>query len=199
MPRRTPGTEDFVTHYSEVLVPLAKEGLKQLQSLPATPPAAPPQTAQGGPVVNAEEIQKQRASMQRSMKKAVELGPKVEKLSCDAAQFLRDRKSKEALPKQQDALKLLKEIAEPLPKQNPPPEQNSKDQNKQNQNKQNQKQQDQKQRDQQQDQKQQQQEESQQQAEAAIRQVQERQQQRQEMGKKLQQSMSRPGNVEKDW
>ncbi len=191
--------QDFVTHYSEVLVPLAKEGLKQLQSLPATPPAAPPQTAQGGPVVNAEEIQKQRASMQRSMKKAVELGPKVEKLSRDAAQFLRDRKSKEALPKQQDALKLLKEIAEPLPKQNPPPEQNSKDQNKQNQNKQNQKQQDQKQRDQQQDQKQQQQEESQQQAEAAIRQVQERQQQRQEMGKKLQQSMSRPGNVEKDW
>ena len=53
--------QDFVTHYSEVLVPLAKEGLKQLQSLPATPPAAPPQTAQGRPGRQCRGVQKQRA------------------------------------------------------------------------------------------------------------------------------------------
>jgi hypothetical protein len=191
--------QDFVTRYSEVLVPLAKEGLKQLQSVAPTPPAASPQSAQGGPAVNPEEIQKQREGMQRSMEKAVELGPKVETLAREAAQRLRDRKPAEASPKQQEALKLLKEIAEPLPKQKPPPQQNPKDQNKQNQNKQDQNKQDPKQQNQKQQEQKQQQEDSQQQAEAAIRQVQERQQKRQEMGKQLQQYLSRPGKVEKDW
>ena len=187
--------QDFVTRTSEVLAPLAKQGLEQLKSAPTAP--AVPQAGPGGkgaPAVSAEEAEKQREGLKQSMEKAVQLAPKVEKLSGDAAQLLRDRKPAEALPKQQEALKLLKEIAEPLPKQKP--EQNQ-DQDKPDQDKQEQKQQ---QKDQKQpDQKEQQQEASQQQAESAIRQVQERQQQRQEREKQLQRYLSRPGKVEKDW
>ena len=140
--------------------------------------------------------------MKRSMEKAVELGPKVEKLSAEAAQLLRDRKSAEALPKQQEALKLLKEIAEPLAQAE---SQAGSESNKTRTSRiriasRIKKQQDQKTtgpeagseataaratR--------------KQQAEAAIRQVQERQQKRQEMEKQLQQYMSRPGKVDKDW
>jgi len=187
--------QDFVTRYSETLVPLAKEGLKQLQSGPATPPTTPPKGAQGAPAVDPAEMEKQREGLRQSMEKAIELGPKVEKLSGEAVELLRDRKPAEALPKQQEALRLLKEIAEPLPKQNPPQDQKQQDQNKQERNKQEQGKQDQKQP----DPKEQQQEASQQQAEAAIRQVEDRQQQRKEMEKQLQRYLSRPGNVEKDW
>ena len=185
--------QDFVTHYSEALVPLAKEGLKQLQSQPATPPATPPPAAKGGPGANADEMQKQREGLQRSMEKAVELGPKVEKLSGEAVQLLRDRKASDALPKQQECLKLLKEIAEPLPKQDQS-QQDKQDQKEQGQDKQDQQQQDQKEQE-----KQQQQQASQQQAEAAIQQAQQRQEQRKEMEKQLQRYLGRPGNVEKDW
>ena len=51
----------------------------------------------------------------------------------------------------------------------------------------------------QQEKKDQKQDSSHQQAESAIRQVQQRQQQRQDMEKKMQRYLSRPGNVEKDW
>ena len=129
--------------------------------------------------------------------KAVELAPKVEKLSGEAAGLLRDRKPAAALPKQQEALKLLKEIAEPLPKQGQQ-QPNEEDQKKQDQDKQDQRQeanQDQKQP----DPKQQRQDASRQQTEAAIRQVQERQQKRQELEKRLRRYMSSPGKVDKDW
>ena len=136
--KETAWDQDFVTRYSEILVPLAKEGLEQLQSMPATPllPHAAFQTGMAARLADAEELQKQREGLKRSMEKALELGPKVEKLSGEAVHLLRDRKPAEALPKQQEAFKLLKEIAEPLPKQNPKQDQNQQDQNKQDQNKQ---------------------------------------------------------------
>lgn len=194
--------QDFVTRYSEVLVPIAKEGLKQLQSATTVPLAGPATAAKGGPAANSQQNGKQLEGMQQSMKKAVELGPKVEKLSDEAAQLLRNRKPADALSRQQEALKLLKEIAAPLPKQNPPQQKqqtpNKQDQSKQDQNEQKQKDQGEKQQNQQ-NPEQQQKDAAQQHAEAAIRQVQERQQQRQEMGKQLQRYQTRPGNVEKDW
>ena len=191
--------QDFVTRYSEVLVPLAKAGLEQLQSTPAPPtPTAPSPAGKADPAAGADDAQKQREGLKRSMEKAVELGPKVEKLSGEAAQRLRDHKPAEALPKQQEALKLLKEIAEPLPKQNPQQDESKQDQNKQDKDK-DQKQQQSKQDQKQQDQKQEQQDNARQQAEASIRQVEQRQEQRKDMEKQLQRYLSRPGNVEKDW
>jgi len=200
--------QEFVTHYGEDLVPLARQTLKHLESMPVAPgpssarPSNPPGAA---PPPNAEELQKQQDALKRALAKAIELGPRIEKLSAEAAQLLRDRKSAEALPQQQEALKLLKEIAELLPKQNPKQDQDQRNQDQSDQNKQDKKRQE-KPEDKQQskpdtkEQKQSEQSEAaQQQAEAQIRQVQERQQKRQEMEKQLQRYILRPGNVDKDW
>ncbi len=197
--------QDFITRYSELLPPLAKESLRQLEATPTAP--VPPSTPSAKPNSNssstdAAALQKQRDGLKQSMEKAVELGPKIEKLSGEAVQLFRDRKPAEALPKQQEALKLLKEIAEPLPKQDQMQMQN---QNQPNQDKQDKKQQDKPDKKQQpkSDQKEQKQDEqreaAQQQAEAEIRQVQERQQKRQEMEKQLQRYLIKPGKVDKDW
>jgi Ca-activated chloride channel family protein len=190
--------QDFVTRYAEVLAPLAKAGLKQLESTPAAPSSggsSAPAKPGSGP--SEEDLQKQREGLKKSMEKAVELAPKVEKLSGEAAASLRNRKPAEALPKQQEALKLLKEIAEPLPKQKPQKDENKKDENKQDQ----QQKQDQKpsKQDEKQQQQKEQQESAQQQAEAAIRQVQERQHERQEKEKQLRRYLLRSNKVDKDW
>ncbi len=191
--------QDFVTRYSEVLVPLAREGLKQLESMPAARPAAaaPPQSGQNGSAPSDEKLQQQREGLKRSMEKAVELGPEVEKLAGEAAQLLHDQKPVNASPKQEEVLKLLKQIAEPLPKQDQQENQDKQDQNKRDEKQQDQKQskQDQKQP----DKKPREEESSRQQAETAVRRVQQRQQERQEMEKKMQRYQPRPGNVEKDW
>ena len=225
--------QEFVTRYAEILTPLAKAGLKQLSAMEASPPAAgsapanpnagaDPNASDKDAAQKAEELKQQREAIKRSMEKAVEAAPVVEKLSSEAAGLLRERKPEEALPKQQEALKLLEEIAKLLPKQKP--EDQKKDQDKQDQQKQDQDKQDQKDKDQEkkdqekkdqqkqdqdkkdqkkQDEKQQEKpkpkDASQQQAEAALRQVQDRQQQRQEKEKALQRYLTRPGNVEKDW
>ena len=194
--------QEFVTRYSELLAPLAKQGLKQLESMPAAglPSGTPSKSGSATLSTDGEELQKQREGLKQSMEKAVELGPKVERLSSQAVQLLRDRKPAEALPKQQEALKLLKEIAEPLPKQD-----QNQDQKKQDENKQDKKQPDKPDEKQQpkpdpKEQKQNEQREAaQQQAETQLRQVQNRQQKRQEMEKQLQRYLIRPGTVDKDW
>ena len=124
--------QEFVTRYSEILAPLAKEGLKQLESTPASPvPSGTRRPSRAAAALQPTPKNSRNSGTVSSdrMEKAVELGPKVEKLSGEAVQLLRDRKPAEALPKQQEALKLLKEIAEPLPKQD-----QKQDQDKQNQN-----------------------------------------------------------------
>jgi hypothetical protein len=198
--------QEFVTRYSEMLAPMAKEGLKQLESTAQSP--LPPSTSSATPsggtsATDAEKAQKQREALKKSMEKAVELGPRIESLSDDAVQLLRDRKPGEALPKQQEALKLLKEIADLLPKQD-----QNQDQDEQNQNKQDQKKKDQKQdksdqkqqpKPDQKDEKQNERETAQQQAEAEIRQVQERQEKRREMEKQLRRYLISSGTVDKDW
>jgi hypothetical protein len=193
--------QDFVTRDAELLAPLAKEGLKHLPpagAAPSPPGGSPAAPGAGPPAAGAADLQKQREGLEKSMHKAVELAPKVERLSARAAQLLRDRKPAEALPNEQEALKLLKEIADPLPKQGRQPEQDQKKENPQNRDKPDQKpspKPDQKPP----DEKQQQQEARQQQTEAAIRQVQERQQKRREMEKQLERYLSSPGKVDKDW
>jgi len=197
--------QGFVGRWSEALPPKAQQGLKDLEAQASAAPSPAPQTAQQAPV-DPEEEKKQREGLRRSMQLAITLAPKVQKLSNEATEALRDGHPKEALPKQQEALKLLKEIAEPLPKKPPqeqPQQQPNEDQKQQDQQQQPQ-QGDQKKDDQQkQDQQQQSQPKPdqmpQQQAEAVLRQAQQRQQQRQQMEKQLQDRLYRPGPVEKDW
>ena len=149
--------------------------------MPATPmaggSAAP---AKPGTASSEDDAQKQRDGLKKSMEKAVELAPKVEKLSGEAAELLRDCKQVEALPK-------------------PQKDDKKKDDNKQDQKQQQDKKDSKPDEKKQDEKKQQQQDPAQQKADSAIRQVQDRQQQRQEKEKQMQRYLLRSAKVDKDW
>ncbi len=207
----------FVGRWSDAMPAKAQQGLKELETtesaaatasgtVPA-PTGVGPTGPTGAAVADPEAEKKQREGLRRSMQLAITLAPKIHTLSGEAAGALKGRKPAAALPKQQEALKLLKEIAEPLPKQQQPQEQEPQD-SKQDEKQQDQPQGDQQKQDQQkQDQQGQEQKQSQpkpgemtrQQAEALLRQAQQRQRERQQMEKQLQDRLYRPGPVEKDW
>jgi hypothetical protein len=130
---------------------------------------------------------------EQAVQKAVELGPKIEELSADAAGALQKEKPVDALPKQEQALRLLEEIAETLPKQDQDQEGQQQNQDEQQKDQDQQSGQDQKQ------QEQRQRDLSRQQAEAVLRKVRERQRERRDLEKQLQQYLAQPGQVEKDW
>ena len=192
----TAWNQRFVARWSEILPAKARQGLEKLQA--AGPGATAPlrKDDQGGGYGGySEAINKTQEGLKQSMEKAVELGPKVQELTAEAADKLEEEKPDEALSKQEEALKLLKEIADPLPKQ----EQQDGQQGDQQQPKQEQ-QRDQQQSGQQQDQQARRpQDLSKQQAEAVLRKARERQRERRELEKQLQQYLYRPGTVEKDW
>jgi len=188
--------QDFVTGWAKILAPKARHELQGLAAAgdaanPAGPAAPANDPAQAKK--QAEEAQKQREGIKRALEKAVELGPRVADLSAAATPGLHEKHPADAGPKQEEALKLLRQIAESLPKQN-----QNKDQN-QDQKKQDQKQQNRDQQSPQQKQPQQPRDLSQQQAESLMRQVRQRQHQRQQLEKQFQQFRYRPDNVEKDW
>jgi hypothetical protein len=187
--------QEFVSGWARVMGPKAAQNLKQLEEMgdAALGAQAGPSNAQQ-PGTDPAAAKEQLEGLKQSMQKAVELAPKVEERSSEAAEKLRAEKPAAALPNQEQALELLKEIAEPLPKQ----EQNQQDQQ------QNQDQQKEREQDQQSGQDQKQQEErqrdlSRQQAEAVLRKVRERQRERRDLEKQLQQYLARPGQVDKDW
>lgn len=192
----------FVAGWAEALAPKAEQGLKSLESFDPSAMTAPPGVApQPGvpnaqPVPDAEAMKKQVEGLKQSIEKAVELGPRIHDLADEAATHLAEDEPAQALPKQEQALKLLKEIADALPKQ---------DQQQQNDQQQDQQQRDQQQQQQQQsgqDQKQQErqpQDLSQRQAEAVLRKARERERQRRDLEKQLDRQIYRPGAVEKDW
>lgn len=198
--------QGILARWAELLGAKASQQLKQLEA--AGPDAlgaaggtsedTAPGTApgQGGP--DPEAMQQQIDGVKKSMEKAVELGPEVNRLTTEAAADLGDSKPAEALPKQQQALKLLKEIADPLPKQDQQQQgdeqQEDSQQDQQEQNPSDNNQQDQQKRPQQQPR-----DLSQQQAEAVLRKVRERSRERRELEKQLQQYLARPGMVERDW
>jgi Ca-activated chloride channel family protein len=160
------------------------------------PPGGAPQP--GGPdaqpVPAPEAMKKQIEGLKQSMQKAVELGPRIHDLTDEAATHLQEKEPAQALPKQEEALKLLKEIADPLPRQ---------DQQQQGDQQQDQQQGDQQQQEQSgQEQKQQEREPqdlSKRQAESVLRKARERQRQRRDLQKQLDRQIYRPGAVEKDW
>jgi len=199
--------QGFVTGWVKLLAPKAEQQLKGLQSAPAAADDSAPAAAQQQPPTaaereeakkRAEEARKQREDLQRALRKAVESGPKIEELSAHAAKDLGEKKAADAVVGQQEALRLLREIADLMPKQKQ--QQQDQKQGQQGKNQQDQKKNSPEQSQQQQQQKQQRQQDlSKQEAESLMRQVRDRQHQRQQVEKQFEQYRSRPEAVEKDW
>lgn len=147
----------------------------------------------------------QLEGMKASLEKAIELGPKVEEHSRSAADGLQAAELARALPDQQEALKLLREIAEPLKKDDQQQGDDQQNQDQQNddgdqgdQNQQNDQQQDKS--DQQKQQEQQQQGQSQRErAMSALRRAREREREHRDLQKQLQQLIGGRIRVDRDW
>ena len=152
----------------------------------------------------------QLKALKESMEKAVELAPKVVEHSNAAIVELEQQNSINALPEQQEALKLLKEIAKPLEDQNQKDQQNQQDKDQQQDNKNNENQQqnqDQQNKDQQsqqknndqKQQKQKQQQSPQERAMSVLRRAREREQKHRDLQKQLQQIIGGRVRVKRDW
>ena len=153
-----------------------------------------------------EDALAQLEGMKASLEKAIELGPKVEEHSHAAADSLQATELAKALPDQQEALKLLREIAEPLKKddqqqgddQQNQDQQNEDgdkgDQNEQSQNEQQNKSDQQKQQDQQQ-----QGQSQRERAMSALRRAREREREHRDLQKQLQQLIGGRIRVDRDW
>jgi hypothetical protein len=139
-PLDTPDTawrQRFVEDWARMLIIQARSTLPQVERLLSSAPA----TADNGPSaqdppspVPPDPQRQQLTGLKQSMEKAVELAPRVVKLASAAAARLDANQPAEALPPQEEALELLREIAKPL-QQEPPPERD-REENKQNPNEQ---------------------------------------------------------------
>ncbi len=198
--------QGFVSGWAKLLAPKAENALQGLESAAgaedasnagqhATQQSPPTATDQDETKKQAEAARQQREDLKRALRQAVASGSKIEKLSADAGKDLNEKKAEAAVPAQQEALRLLREIAALMPKQ----DQQNQDQKQDQQQNKNQQQQKKDSAGQQQRQQQRQQELSKQQAESLMRQVRDRQHQRQQIEKQLEQYRYRPEAVEKDW
>jgi hypothetical protein len=132
--------QQFVERYGKIIPYKARQELKQLESQPVAESStkSSSESTQGGEDAKDEaaaKSQRQRAEMKEALQAGIEFAPKVEQLAREAAELLSQEKSAEALPKQQEALKLLKQM---LPKQQQQ-EQQQKEQEKKEQDKKDQK------------------------------------------------------------
>ena len=209
-----------VARWSEVLPLKAQQMRETLAAQEATAeknagadPKGPNQEAGDAAKDAKEKIESFRASIE----KAIELAPKAHELADEATGFLEQRQAKEALPIQKDVLKLLEEIAEPLPKepQNQQKEQQQKEKNdkqkqdepKKQEGKQDPKKKDEPKQDRNQPKKaadekgkdRKPQSLDREQAKSLLRKVRERERKRRDLKKRLQRRLYRPGTVDKDW
>jgi len=177
--------EQTVIHRRSEVLPLrAEQELEQLPP-PVAGPAPPPKSAQPGD----EPAAPAPPDFRPALEKAVELGPRIPPLTRRAADELKNERPAAALPDQEEALKLFREIADLLPKQ-PPQDGPSQEPPKEPQDQQPQHQP---------EAGQPPQELSQQQAEALMRKVRERDRQYREKQQELQQFRRGAVAVEKDW
>ena len=173
----------------------------QAKSLATDPPQA---NAQAG-AADAQKTMQQLQAMQESMKKAVELGPQARRAAQEAGKHLADQEAEQAIPKQEQALKLLKEISESLPKKDSSEQQQGNKNEQDNQDKQDSKD-ERKSQDspgQQQDREQQNQPSSKQlsrqQAMSVLRRAKERERKHRQTQKQLQRFLTSPIHVDRDW
>jgi hypothetical protein len=184
----------FVAGYSRVLPAKAKQELERLESSGPPSPGGLPKAPDGGAAApgaaDPQAAEKQRAALERSFKKGIELAPKIETLTSQAAADLGAHQTERALPKQEEALKLLRQI---LPKlegqqQQDQPQDQPKDQSPD------------RPKDQRKDQRTQQPRDlPKEQADAVLSRLRQRQQERREMEKEMQRLLFQPDKVDKDW
>lgn len=123
-----------VTDWSQILILKARAELDQLNSQAASPPIGEltpvtPDTQPLDPAVrnssaeatSAADPAAQREAMKTAYQKTLELGPIVVQHSESATNHLRNKNSPLSLPDQQECLRLLKDIAESLPRQEQSP------------------------------------------------------------------------------
>lgn len=148
--------QQFIERYGKIIPLKAQHELKQLESQPTAQSSTAEEKEPKSDDAKKEEALKaeeQRRDLKEALQKGIELSPKVEQLARESAELLTQEKSGEALPKQQEALNLLKEM---LPKQQQQEqqkdeekkEQEKKDQEKKDQDKKNQDKKDQEKKDQ---------------------------------------------------
>lgn len=182
--------QNLIRRRSEVLPLRAEQQLKQLPP-PVAGPAPPPVQASS----EEEPAEPQPPDLRPALEKAVELGPKIPPLAQQAVEELQNQQADVALPNQQAALELLREIADLLPQQppqqgqSPEQQQDPNDPSREPQNQQPQSGDDQPQP----------QDMSQQQAEALMRKVRERERQYREKQQQLQPFRRGATAVDKDW
>jgi hypothetical protein len=206
----------FVSGWAETLPAKARIGLSQLPRT-VEPPAGDEE---------AQQAYKQQQAMKESFEKAIELAPQVVELTKAATDHLTNSEFASALPKQEEALKLLEEMAPKMPPQDQQDDQEKKDdeqkqdeqpEKKDEKNQDDQKknsQDDQQKQDQQQkqdkkseqkkgkqdaEQKKRQQQLSRQQAEALLRKVRQRERDHRERAKELRALLQGAAPVDRDW
>ena len=181
-----------VGHWSRMLSLKARQELPQIESQEKSLSAAQSrQDDRSGKPHYPDAARKQLQALKESMTKALELAPHAKSMADEAAERLADKKFDDALPRQEETLELLKQIAEPLPKQN----QSQQQPNQANKNKQNQ------------DRSQQPQPEaafkdrdlSRQQALSVLRRARERERKYRQTQKELQRYLASPVKVDRDW
>ncbi len=210
-----------ISDWSRLLSLKAEAELPQLQNQlesmdSGTPGSQPPPAAGATGEPPAADPTARLQALSQAMQKAIELAPQVEELSASAENHLNSEDAEHALPDQQEALRLLKEIAEPLADQQ---DQNDQQQDQQDQQRQDQKDQqdqqgqnDQPQQDPQdsqqdsddqsadnQQQQEQQQQSARQRAESVLRRARERERERRDLEKELRRILGGVISVDKDW
>jgi Ca-activated chloride channel homolog len=184
--------QNLIRRRSEVLPLRAEQELKQLPPPVAGPAPPPPQQSPED-----EPAEPQPPDLRPALEKAVALGPKIPPLTQQAAEDLQNQQADAALPNQQAAFELLREIADLLPQQ--PPQQGQSPEQQQDPNDPSQEPQNQQSQPQSGDNQPQPQDMSQQQAEALMRKVRERERQYREKQQELQPFRRGATAVDKDW
>ncbi|MFH1999073.1 MAG: hypothetical protein ABIK28_05285 [Planctomycetota bacterium] len=190
--------QERIAKLSDVMAFKAKEGLKTMEAQEAqsTDPSQPQPPRPVAPGTDPDEAKKQQEGLKKSMEIAVARCPEVHTLASSAAESLGKQDAPAALPDEEKALKILKEIAEPLPK-NDEQQQNQNQQNKEQQEQENKEEQEQK--DQGEQEQEQQQDLSRQQAEDLLQKAKEREKEGREKEEQARRTLIQPGKVDKDW
>ena len=186
----------------EAQLQAAQAQQQQSETDPAKPeddPAKPGEDP-ANPHAGQDDPSAQLEAMQASLQKAIELGPKVVDHSTSAADSLAASNMVDALPDQQEALKLLRDIAEPLAQQNQPQDkQQDGDRNHQDQDQNSQQQQQPSDQQQKQNQQQQTGQTPQERAMSVLRRARERERRHRDLQKQLQQMIGGRVRVDRDW
>ena len=207
--------QELVAGWAGVLADKARAGLQSLEAAEGSAPSQP--QPQPGQADQPEAAAAQMAAVRSAYQKAIEVGPRVHELATSAAGDLQEEAWLPALPKQEEALRLLQEITAELPKQeNQQQEPQNEDSQEQGQQPQDQgqdpqqedsqpssdsepKDDEQKEADKPQDKNDSSRKLSQQQAEALLRQVRQREREHRERQRELQRYLRARIQVDKDW